>query len=119
NVASAQALVNTLCTSFPPARRFLVFAGSNDKDVPGMFQTLAPHFVHVFLTRYGNSPRSVPPEQLADMLRQAGAVPYTICPTPADAWQEARAAAGPQDLICVTGSVFLAGELRPLVSIVV
>src|SRR5207245_1591010 len=44
NVASAQALAQTLRVSFPPARRLLVFACSNDKDVAGIFRVLAPHF---------------------------------------------------------------------------
>jgi dihydrofolate synthase/folylpolyglutamate synthase len=114
NVASAQALVDTLRTSFPPTRRLLVFASSNDKDVPGIFRILAPHFAHAFLTRYGNNPRSVPPEDLAKMLRRSGNLPSTGCPTAAEAWHAARALAGPDDLICITGSVFLAGELRPL-----
>jgi hypothetical protein len=36
-----------------------------------------------------------------------------VCATPAAAVQAARAAAGPDDLVCVAGSVFLAGEVRP------
>jgi hypothetical protein len=34
--------------------------------------------------------------------------------TPTLALEAARAEAGAADLICITGSVFLAGELRPL-----
>jgi dihydrofolate synthase / folylpolyglutamate synthase len=114
NVASALALVQTLQSSFPPARRLLVFAGSSDKDLPGMFRVLAPHFDHAFLTRYSDNPRSVPPEQLADLLRDNGALPATICPTPGEAYRAALAATGEKDILCITGSVFLAGELRPL-----
>jgi dihydrofolate synthase / folylpolyglutamate synthase len=114
NVASAAALVETLQSSFPPARRLLLFAGSTDKDVAGMFRVLAPHFAHAFLTRYTDNPRGVAPEQLSEWWRAAGDVPATACATPAQAWQAARALAGADDLICVTGSVFLAGELRPL-----
>jgi dihydrofolate synthase/folylpolyglutamate synthase len=114
NVASAAALADTLRTSFAPTRRWLVFAGSGDKDLVGMFRVMAPLFEHAFLTRYANSPRGVPPEQLAGLLRAAGDLPATLCPTPADAWRAARARAGWNDLICITGSVFLAGELRPL-----
>jgi dihydrofolate synthase/folylpolyglutamate synthase len=114
NVASAQALVNTLAGSFPPGRRLLVFASSNDKDVSGIFRTLAPHFAHAFLTRYGDSPRSIPPQDLVQLLRRCAALPCTVCPSAAEAWHAARSAAGPDDLVCVTGSVFLAGELRPL-----
>ena len=114
NVASALALVRTLQASFPPARRLLVFAGSADKDLAGMFRVLAPHFAHAFLTRYADNPRSVPPERLADILRANGGLAATVCPTPTEAYRAARAAAGADDLICITGSVFLAGELRPL-----
>jgi dihydrofolate synthase/folylpolyglutamate synthase len=113
NVASAEALVATLRDTFPPGRRWLIFAGSGDKDLPGMMRVLAPHFAHAFLTRYAGSSRGVPAEELAALLRRSADLPHTVCPTALDAWRAARERAGPDDLICVTGSVFLAGELRP------
>src|SRR5579875_1405969 len=114
NVASALALVEALQASFPPARRLLIFAGSSDKDLAGMFRVLAPHFAHAFLTRYTDNPRSVSAERLAELLRANSNLPATLYPTPADAYQAARAAAAPDDVIVITGSVYLAGELRPL-----
>jgi dihydrofolate synthase / folylpolyglutamate synthase len=75
---------------------------------------LAPHFDHAFLTRYTDNPRSVPPEQLAGLLRDNGALPATVCPTPGEAYRAALAATDEKDILCITGSVFLAGELRPL-----
>jgi dihydrofolate synthase/folylpolyglutamate synthase len=114
NVASAHALVETLRSCFPPCRRLLVFAGSRDKDLAGMFRVLAPHFSYAFLTQYGNSSRGADPEHLAELAQREGGLPCIVVPTAAAAWQAALAAAGPDDLICATGSVFLAGELRPL-----
>jgi dihydrofolate synthase/folylpolyglutamate synthase len=130
NVASAQALVDTLRTSFPATRsegqsaefpdgellgkRVLIFAGSNDKDLSGMLDILAPPFDQVFLTSYSHSPRAVPAERLGEILRKQSTVPFTICPTPAEASMSAQNAVDKDDLICITGSVFLAGELRPL-----
>ena len=35
-----------------------------------------------------------------------------IAPEPASAWELAQRGAGPDDLICITGSFFLAAELR-------
>jgi dihydrofolate synthase/folylpolyglutamate synthase len=116
NVASAEALVSTLQVSFPPTRRLLVFACSNDKDVAGIFRTLAPHFAHAFVTRYGNNPRSVPPQELAQLLQRNGGLDCTVCSSSREAWHACRKMARPEDLICVTGSVFLAGELRPLLA---
>jgi dihydrofolate synthase / folylpolyglutamate synthase len=126
NVASARALVETLDSSFPAAanssngdscagRRFLIFAGSGDKDLAGMFQELGGHFAHAFLTRYTQSKRGTPPEHLLDWWRRNATAAATIHATPQEAWQAALQAAGPNDLICITGSVFLAGEMRPLV----
>ncbi len=114
NVASAEALIETLRTSFPPGRRLLVFAGSSDKDVAGMFRVMGPHFDRAFLTRYTLNVRAIPPAQLAGLWEQASAGAPEVCPTPAEAYRRAREEARADDLICITGSVYLAGELRPL-----
>jgi dihydrofolate synthase/folylpolyglutamate synthase len=114
NVASAMASVQTLEASFPEGRRLLIFACSADKDLAGIFGVLVPQFQHVLLTAYTTITRAVAPGRLAEILRGVADVPYTICPRPADAWRAASATACPDDLICITGSVFLAGELRPL-----
>jgi dihydrofolate synthase/folylpolyglutamate synthase len=114
NVASAVALAETLDASFPPGRRLLVFAGSADKDVAGMFRVLAPRFAQAFFTRYTDNPRGVAPEELARLWSAVSAAPVTLCAAPADALRSARTAAGADDLVCIAGSVFLAGELRPL-----
>lgn len=115
NLASVQALIDTLLGSFPAARRLLVFAGGGDKDLSGMLRLLAPHFAHAFLTRYRSNTRVAAPEQLAAFLTEDQALPFTLHPMLEDAWRSALAAAGPDDLICITGSVFLAGEMRPYV----
>jgi dihydrofolate synthase/folylpolyglutamate synthase len=112
NVASAEALVKTLESCFPPAKRTLIFAGSSDKDIPGMFKVLAPCFQRFVLTRYSNNPRSVPPEKLAEWLRACWTGSCGVCDTSSEAWRLVRDSAGPNDLICIAGSVFLAGEMR-------
>src|SRR5262249_22766402 len=93
-------------------RRVLISAGNRDKDLAGMLHLLAGHFNHVFLTHFNNNPRCVPPERLVDLNPKT--VPCSVCPTSEAAWLAAQSAAGPGDLICITGSVFLAGELRPI-----
>jgi dihydrofolate synthase/folylpolyglutamate synthase len=119
NLASAEALVKTLRTSFPShlgntspeRRRHLIFAGSGDKDLSGMLRVLVPDFSDLYLTRYGSSSRSMPPAKLGELVREICDVRFTVWPTAQEAWRAAREAAGPDDLICITGSVFLAGEL--------
>jgi dihydrofolate synthase/folylpolyglutamate synthase len=117
NVPSAEALVETLRTTFSASgHKSVVFAVSADKPYPEMLRILAGYFDSFYFTRYGNL-RAVPPEKLAAVLGDvAPGKTFTAYAKPAEAWGAARAAAGLNDLVCITGSVFLAGELRPLLS---
>jgi len=114
NVPSASALAETLETEWPVrGKRAVVFAVSSDKDYPAMLRILAPRFDHFHLTKYGINPRCVPPEKLAEVLQDVSpGKAFSLHETSHEAWDAARAAATPDDLICVTGSVFLAGELQ-------
>ena len=111
NLASIRALVATLDETFTSRRRVLVFGASSDKDVRGMLAVVAPRFDQVIFTRYVHNPRAVPPEELAQLA--AGLpVPPMLCESPAAAWDAARLAIAPDDLLCITGSFFLAAEMR-------
>ena len=117
NVPSATALVTTLRQWVPVngAKR-VVFAVSSDKQYEEMLGILAAYFDHFHLTKYGNNPRCVPPEKLAELLAKVSpGKPFTLHPTATEAWTAARAATTPDGLVCVTGSVFLAGELHAAV----
>ena len=89
----------------------LLFGISRDKDAAGMLAVLQPIFRHLVLTRFEKNPRSVPPEQLRSMLTTEEDVHLVDHPT--DALALARRLATADDVVCITGSVFLAGELRP------
>lgn len=116
NVASIEALLQTLDESFHAPRRHLVFAASNDKDIRGMLHALLPRFDTVALTRYTANPRTAAPEELARLAYElSGRRPPTFA-DPAAAWRAAKALAEPDDLICVTGSFFIAAELRRLLA---
>jgi dihydrofolate synthase/folylpolyglutamate synthase len=116
NVASTAALAETLRISFPvTGQRHLVFATSSDKQILEILNILAPAFDRFHLTRYQSNPRSADPMAMAKQLDGLGKTSVTIHPTPADAWRVAGLEVGPDDAIVIAGSVFLAGELRPLV----
>jgi dihydrofolate synthase/folylpolyglutamate synthase len=122
NAASVDALARTLQTSFPDhvgstagtrARRSLLFGASRDKDLAGMLSILAPLFDRLYLTQYTGSARCASPDALLGAVRTCGLdLPTRAEPDPLRAWQLAVDEAKPDDLICATGSVFLAGELR-------
>jgi dihydrofolate synthase/folylpolyglutamate synthase len=116
NVPSANALVDTLGQMFGGVRRKEVIVGvSSDKQYAEILRILAGYFDHLHMTKYSNNPRAVPPEKLAAVMDEvAPEKPITLHGNAAEAWRSSRANALPSDLLCVTGSVFLAGELRSL-----
>lgn len=111
NVASIEALLATLQESLTARRRWLVFAGTRDKDVPGMLARLVPTFDEIFVTRYSNNPRAIPPEELAAVVAGLGRTARCFARSQ-EALEQALAAADRDDLICVTGSFFIAAEAR-------
>jgi dihydrofolate synthase/folylpolyglutamate synthase len=137
NWASYQALIETLDTLKPntsldkpmlhPANlgnlgetpnyrhRLLIFATSRDKDIDGALRQLLPHFDTVILTQFQNNPRAVPVESLHRRVRELFDTPVHATADPAAAWHLGRKLAGPDDLVCVTGSFFIAAEIRELV----
>ncbi|MEQ8835657.1 MAG: hypothetical protein RID07_02510, partial [Lacipirellulaceae bacterium] len=81
-----------------------------------------PYFSHVTLTEYQENGRAVPVSQLQSLCERVRAespsqyekteINYDDDPT--SAWQKAWQGASADELICVTGSFFIAAELRPL-----
>ena len=122
NVASVEALVAAIESCFPCRRRHLLLATTRGKDVRGILHVLLPRFDTVTCTRYLNNPRAFDLNQLASLVRDistenqlACGTAIATCDSPATAWQQTSAAADPGDLICVTGSFFIAAEVREIV----
>lgn len=115
NAASVAALISVLEEIPPAERRWLLFATSADKDVTGMLSLLIPAFDEVTFTRYLTNPRAVDPEELrAVSSRLFPDRPCRISPDPESSWRWLVESSGRGDLICVTGSFFLAAEVRVL-----
>jgi len=123
NANSALKLRAALAEWFPrPPRRelALIFGASADKDIDGMLRIfLSPDPDNgyqpadkVIVTKSGH-PRSADPAQLADQVRAISATcPISVHNTVNSALTEALAWAGPDDLICVTGSIFAVAQAR-------
>jgi dihydrofolate synthase/folylpolyglutamate synthase len=121
NLASIDALLSAMDESFSNDHRVLIFAATRDKDVSGMLRRLLPRFEAVILTRYVDSPRGVAPERLLELVAnlrdELSRMPnVSVCDSPVAAWRKCQSIAGPEHLICVTGSFFLAAEMRPLIA---
>lgn len=120
NVDSVVAVVRTLDElAIPRANRMLLFASSADKDVVGMLRAIVPAFHRVILTRYISNPRSVSVSKLLEMtdeLRaEIGDTDVLTADEPEEGLLLARQCSSRGDVICVTGSIFLASEVRALI----
>jgi dihydrofolate synthase/folylpolyglutamate synthase len=79
-----------------------------------MFRVMGPQFAQAYMTGYTTNPRALPASQLSQLWRQVSTAAVEECSSPRAALGRALQTAGADDLVCITGSVFLAGEVRPL-----
>ena len=108
NPGAAHRLKEAILEYFKPAKSILVIGISNDKDIAGIVKELAPVFNRVIATR-ANNPRSTSPEVLAAEFAKYG-IETQVTENIPQALTEAKASAADEDLICVTGSLFVVGE---------
>ena len=112
NPKSIEALSRNVKRLFPGKRKILVFGTSRDKRFERMIPFLAKTFQTCILTR-SDTPRS---KEITTLLREArGRFPALIpIASSKEALALARRLARPEDLIVVTGSFYLIGEVRSL-----
>ena len=110
NAASAAELVRTLDEIFPARRVHFIFAASSDKDIAGMFAALAPRAESFTLTQ-AQSPRAAAIETLVEFVAPHRVTTYTA-PNIGEAIEDVLDRIEPTDVVCVTGSLFIAAEAR-------
>lgn len=108
NIEGAAALAAAV--SVMPRPRALCISMVRGKDAAAFLGTLAPHFDQLIATRSGSA-RALPAEDLGRL--RPGA---RVVPVPSDALSAARAAVGQEGFVVVTGSIFLVGEIRALLT---
>jgi dihydrofolate synthase / folylpolyglutamate synthase len=110
NPQGAECLRDALKHAFPNRRLHLVLGIMADKDLRGILSRLLPRAETAVFTqpRYG---RRADPEILRQM-----AEPYIqrhyVIPDPGLAIQKAVSLAAPEDVVCITGSLYFAGEVK-------
>lgn len=108
NRASAAALVAAIRRIFRYRRLILVLGVSRDKDVNGIADELSPAADIVILTKSSMAERALEPARI----REAFAAPKDTVVTSlvSEALGKARSLASAEDLILVTGSLFVVGD---------
>jgi dihydrofolate synthase/folylpolyglutamate synthase len=114
NPAAARALARALPEAFPHRRLRLVLAAMADKDLRALVRPLARAVHRAGGSAIATAPafeRAADPRALAAILRAAGVRTEVVRRAP-DAVDRAIAGAGIDDLVLVTGSLYLVGEAR-------
>jgi dihydrofolate synthase/folylpolyglutamate synthase len=111
NELSIEALLDTIAQEFgPETKPKLVFGCLEDKNWARMGELLAPRVSDAILTRV-KPKRPLNPERLLPCF--ASMVPTRVIREPWQAVEQVMAESGSGDLILVTGSVYLIGEIYP------
>lgn len=112
NDASARLLRSALGRYFAGRPLVYVLGVSNDKDAAGILAELLPGAAAAVLTR-SRHPRAADPRELAPLAeRYLPGDRVSVVDSVADALAQALAQTSPETVICLTGSLFIAGEAR-------
>jgi len=111
NADGVAILVESLREEFPTSRWQVVFGVMGDKNVELMVERLAP-LVEGFIATGVDEERAVLPDELAKRISSIVDVPVNVADTIEEAIDMARAEAGPEGAVLITGSLYVVGEAR-------
>lgn len=115
NPDKMHAAAHALQAAHPARRRVVVLALKSDKDYREVLGAALAGAAAAVLTRFHVSGpwRAFPPEELAQAARELFPdLPIQTSPEPLQAVELALQAAGPADLVWITGSLYLLGNVR-------
>ncbi|TWU62881.1 bifunctional folylpolyglutamate synthase/dihydrofolate synthase [Crateriforma conspicua] len=117
NEDSITALATTLGNRFGPSaagrrRMVIVFGTSRDKDAGSMLRVLSRLTDRLVLTRFQDNPRYLPLDRLAEAVPPRSFSDVQSSESSQDAVAMACRATGPDGVVVVCGSFFLADEIR-------
>ncbi len=113
NEDSAERLTQSLIDYFPGKKITLIFGASEDKNIEGMLEKLSK-ICHLFIASKSTHPRAMDPEKILQISK-----PYfaknVSAPTIEDAIDNAISHSGKNDVILITGSIFIAAAAREFI----
>jgi dihydrofolate synthase / folylpolyglutamate synthase len=110
NPAGISVLCRTFKKDFSYRRLILIFGALADKDYRQMLQKIVPLASIIILTQL-KTKRAVPVNDIMETVKKMG-YPAIVTENVKQAIERAQAMAKKQDLICATGSFYLAGEVK-------
>src|SRR6266516_1040378 len=115
NPAAARAL-RAYCDEFIEATLTLVFGGMRDKNLREMLATLLPAADQVILTAFANARAANAKTLLREMPADFPNGKVTFATSPVEALRKALEQTPAEGMVCVTGSLYLVGEIQKLLT---
>lgn len=115
NAASIAALMRAIGQNIGYDSMVVIFGCSADKDIDGMLRELQLGADKVIFTNNA-TPRSADPKELYTRFVEKSQKMAQVEPTLMDAYRTAMHCVTREDLICITGSVYLVGEAKQILS---
>ncbi len=113
-VASMKILKESIQATLTYNNLILIIGLSSDKDIEGVLKEIVCITNNLILTRTGN-PREADPKQMAMEVKRFYQKKPLVIEDIEEAFDEAKRIAKKDDLICITGSFFLAGKIEKIV----
>ncbi len=113
-VASMKILKESIQENLSYKKLILVIGLSSDKDIEGVLREIVCIADHLILTRTGN-PREADPEQMAVVTKRFYTNKPLVIEDIDEALNKAKRITKKDDMICITGSFFLAGKAEKIV----
>jgi len=114
-VDSMKFLRESLLGNFTFQKLILVLGFSQDKDLDNILKEIVTVGDSIIVTRSKN-PRAAPPEDLSQRIERLCGKQPEITDNTQDAVVVAKRMASKEDLICITGSAYVAGEAMQMLS---
>ncbi len=114
NPDSVQGLMRAIGAHLKYDSMVVIFGCAADKDVPGMLAKVALGADKIIFTKATGHSRGVEPRELQRRFAEVSPKMTQIAPNVKEAINMAGRAVTRDDLICVTGSFYLAGEAKKL-----
>jgi dihydrofolate synthase/folylpolyglutamate synthase len=115
NGASVRALMRAIGQNVSYDSMVVIFGCSADKDIDGMLDQLQLGADKVIFTSTG-TPRSVDPHELLSRFQEKSHKMAQVEENLIDAYQTACNCVTREDLVCITGSVYLVGRAKQLLT---
>ncbi|MFG0252919.1 MAG: bifunctional folylpolyglutamate synthase/dihydrofolate synthase [Phycisphaerales bacterium JB038] len=112
NASAIKALIRGIGAHISYDSLVMIFGCAEDKDVDEMLKCISLGADKIIFVRAKTNPRSLPAEDLQRMFAQISGKMTQTADSVEEAVNLAARAVSREDLICVTGSFFLAGEAK-------